>query len=83
MKMAFEQRDNSGSLWVNDRKTADNHPDRTGRVMVDGKLYFLNGWLKKTRDGKPYLSLSIKAKQETASGGGSLDDAIPFSPEWR
>ena len=24
--MAFEQRDNSGSLWVNDRKTADNIP---------------------------------------------------------
>ena len=41
--MAFEQRDNSGSLWVNDRKTADNHPDRTGTVMVSGKLYFING----------------------------------------
>jgi uncharacterized protein (DUF736 family) len=63
--MAFEQRDNSGSLWVNDRKEDNNnHPDRTGTVMVDGKLYFCNGWLKKTRDGKPYLSLSFKPKNE-------------------
>jgi len=67
----------------NDRKTSENHPDRAGSIMVDGKLYFLNGRLKKTKDGKPYLSLSIKAKQEqTATGGGSpkrdMDDEIPF-----
>ena len=35
--MAFEQRDNSGSVWVNDRKTADNHPDRTGSAKINGE----------------------------------------------
>jgi hypothetical protein len=38
MKMAFEQRDNSGSLWVNDRKSEESHPDRTGTVMIGGRL---------------------------------------------
>jgi hypothetical protein len=79
-KMAFEQRDNSGSLWVNDRKSEENHPDRTGTVMVDGRLYFCNGWLKKTKDGKPYLSLSFKPKDERATKNSkhraSADDEI-------
>jgi len=79
--MAFEQRDNSRSLWVNDRKTADNHPDRTGTVMVSGKLYFINGWLKKTKDGQPYLSLSFKPKDDAIAADKSraeMDDEIAF-----
>lgn len=60
--MAFEQKDNSGSLFVNDRKTQDNHPDRSGTIMVDGKLFWINGWLKRTAGGDPFLSLSVKPK---------------------
>jgi hypothetical protein len=72
--MAFEIEDNSGSLWVNERKTSERHPDRTGTVMVDGKLYFLNGWLKKTKDGKAYLNLTFKEKESSSAsaGGGSI-----------
>lgn len=62
--MAYEQKDNSGSLWVNDKKTADNHPDRTGSLMVNGQEFWINGWLRKTQDGKPYLSLSVKPKEQ-------------------
>jgi hypothetical protein len=81
--MAFELRDNSGSLWVNDHKTEETHADRSGTVMVDGKLYFCNGWLKKTKDGKPYLSLSFKLKEERAAANSknhrdAMDDEIPF-----
>jgi hypothetical protein len=92
--MAFEQKDNSGSVWVNDRKDQDTHPDRTGSAKIDGVDYWVNGWLKKTADGKPYLSLAFKLKQPKptatnkprADAGGStpaFDDAIPFAPEWR
>lgn len=45
----------------------------------------MNGWLKKTRDGKPFLSLAFKPKQETpdksksrASRAEDLNDQIPF-----
>jgi hypothetical protein len=41
--MAFEQRDNSGSVWVNDRKTADNHPDRTGSAKINGEDFWVHG----------------------------------------
>jgi hypothetical protein len=78
--MAFELRDNSGSLWANDRKETDTHPDRTGSAKIGGVDYWVNGFLKKTKAGEPYLSLSFKRKDEKASGGGAAkrDEQIPF-----
>ena len=81
--MAFEQKDNSGSIWVNDRKDQDTHPDRTGSAKIDGVDYWVNGWLRKTNDGKPYLSLSFKPKQPKPVAtdkpiADDLNDAIPF-----
>jgi hypothetical protein len=67
--MAYQQRDNSGSLWVNDKKTEDKHPDRTGSLMVNGEEYFIDGWLKETSTGKRFLSLSVKRKNK--QGGQS------------
>lgn len=61
--MAFVPKDNNGSLFVNDRKTQDNHPDRSGTIMVEGKTYWINGWLRKTDAGVPWLSLSVKPKE--------------------
>jgi hypothetical protein len=81
--MSFELKDMSGSIWVNDRKQADSHPDRTGTVKVGGREYFINGWLKETSQGKKYMSLAFKlkeAKQEQAPPptDDDLNDSIPF-----
>lgn len=80
--MSFELKDNSGSIWVNDRKEKETHPDRTGTVKVGGVEYYISGWLKDA-NGKKYMSLSFKrkeAKQEQAPAisGDALDDDIPF-----
>jgi hypothetical protein len=45
--------------------------------------YFVNGWLRKSKSGQPYLSLSFKPKQEATSSAGAsrksdMDDEIPF-----
>lgn len=79
--MAYEQRDNSGSLWANDKKEKDTHPDRTGSIMVAGVEYWISGWLKKTNDGKPWLSLAVKPKAEARKADEprpEMDDEIPF-----
>lgn len=96
--MAYETRDNSGSLFNNNRKESDKHPDRTGSAMIDGVEYWVSGWVKQDRNGKPWLSMAFKRKQEAGSAGvdnetapaarrGSmkdqLNDEIPFAPEWR
>jgi len=84
----YEQKDFSGSIWVNDRKDQDTHPDRTGSAKIDGVGYWVNGWLKKTKDGKPYLSLSFKKKIPEAADRSvprqvQFNDEVCFAPEWR
>lgn len=62
--MAFEKRDNSGALFNNARKEKDTHPDRTGDALIDGVAYWVNGWIKQDRNGKQFLSLAFKRKDE-------------------
>jgi len=58
---------NRGSLFKNDRKELDNHPDYNGSINIDGKDFWLNGWLKESKkDGKKFFSLSVKPKDQDA-----------------
>ena len=59
--MAYEQRDNSGVLFQNDRKTNANSPDMNGTIMVAGVMYWINGWKKQGSKGN-FLSLSVQPK---------------------
>lgn len=76
--MAYEQRDNSGSLFKNNRKEKDTHPDFNGSILVDGKAYWISGWKKKKpSDGETWLSLSVKPKDAApkAQEPDGFDDA--------
>ena len=53
---------NRGSLFKNDKKESDNHPDYKGSINVEGKECWLSAWLKTSKDGKKYMSLSVQAK---------------------
>lgn len=53
---------NRGMLMKNPNKTADNHPDHSGSINVGGVEYWLSGWVKESKAGKKFLSLSIKPK---------------------
>lgn len=75
---------NSASLFQNDRKTKDTHPDYTGQGEFFGKEVWLSGWKKQSKSGKTFLSISIKEK-DAAMGGGKesrvnvpMDDDVPF-----
>lgn len=79
-------RDNSGSISKNERKEEDRHPDMKGQAMVDGRAYWIAGWLKENERGKWY-SLSFTPKDDqpkadkpkSAPGKPDLDDdSIPF-----
>ena len=85
--MAYEINNNSGSLHGNDRKQKPNHPDFTGKAVIDGVLYYVAGWVKQGKNGE-WFSLSFtdaaeadaKKQQNTASApqrnAGSMKDQV-------
>ena len=81
--MAFEIRDGSGSLFQADQKGNERAPKWRGDIMLNGTVYELAGWVKETKKGDKFLSLSGKVKtvqQEQASTPPpqEVDDSIPF-----
>jgi hypothetical protein len=61
----------SGSLFKNDRKEKETHPDYKGKVMLpNGEVRWLSGWKKQTASGDGWLSLSIGDLVQQAGGGG-------------
>lgn len=92
--MAFQHKNNTGSLFKNERKESEKHPDFTGTIIVDGVSYWLSAWVKEGTKGK-FFSLAVKPKdggkgtdkptpqqQVSSTRRGSmkdaLDDEIPF-----
>jgi hypothetical protein len=65
--MAFEQNNNSGALFENERKETDRHPDMTGTVKVGEVEYYISAWERESRSGKPYLSLSFTEKNQSGA----------------
>lgn len=61
-----------GVMFVNNRKVQDNHPDRTGSCVIAGVEYWISGWMRKSRNGQPYISLAFteKIQQDHAQPGG-------------
>lgn len=61
-----EALDMAGSLFKNDRKSKDTHPDLTGSAMINGVEYYLSAWRKAGAKGDFY-SLSVRPKESTAA----------------
>jgi len=88
--MPWETRDNTGSLFRNDRKEEEAHADYRGEARIDGVDYWMNGWLKESAKGTKWMSFSFKRKEKQASSkpglrvvGGNdgkppYNDEIPF-----
>lgn len=64
--MAYEQRDMSGSLFKNDRRTNDKQPEYNGTIVVDGVEYWLSAWVKESSRGR-FFSLAVKPKEDRQS----------------
>jgi len=58
--MAFEIKENKGSIFKNDYKKEDKHPDYKGKINVEGKIYDIGLYLNETKEGKKYFGVSIQ-----------------------
>ena len=71
---------NSGTLGKNKRKESDKHPDYAGQINVEGRDYWLSGWVKENKStGEKFFSLSVKPKEDKAPARETVDE--PFSDE--
>lgn len=58
----MEQRNNSGVLFVNDKKENERAPQYKGNITVDGKDYWLSAWIKEGKSGK-FMGLAVAPKE--------------------
>ncbi len=65
--MSYQQRDNSGTLFKNQNKDTDKHPDYTGSALVDGVDYFMDAWINTAESGRQYMSFRFKAKDKQSA----------------
>jgi hypothetical protein len=88
--MAFEHKENTGTLSVNKwKKEGSKQPDYKGKLNIEGKMYVLSGWENKGNYG-PWWSLKVESeesrkqyaqqpREETSSSPvHDIDDSIPF-----
>ena len=53
----------SGVLFKNDKKGDNpNAPDYRGKINVAGTDYWLSAWIKQSKIGTKYMSLSVQEK---------------------
>ena len=85
--MAFEPKPNTGSLWPNEYKKQDNHPDVRGDVNIEKVLLenlilkskgdlvkiAIAGWTKEIK-GKNVLSITASEPYEKPS----VSDDLPY-----
>jgi hypothetical protein len=85
-KMANGEFDNTdrGALFKNsDQREGKQDPDYRGTLNVGGTEFWINAWLKTSKKGVPYLSLSVKPKDApknatAKSAADDMNDLIPF-----
>jgi hypothetical protein len=82
----YQQRDNSGAISKNDKKTEPKHKDYQGSALIDGQEYWISGWIKDGRNGK-FLSLAFEPKEQRQNSSRSNsrreepaddDEGMPF-----
>jgi hypothetical protein len=67
---------NRGSIWKNEKKEKDTHPDFTGSANVDGHDYWVSAWRRKEGDSAKSPALRFSFKQKPPRD--ETDDFVPF-----
>jgi hypothetical protein len=84
--MAYEPKQGQFTLFKNDRKEKETHPDYRGDgIDLEGRPIWVNSWMKEGKKGK-FMSCSFqlkaaapqKPKQEARQNENNPDDDLPW-----
>ena len=67
----------TGALFKVDQKKSDRHPDYNGSCEINGTEFWVSGWIKQSKAGKPFMSLSFTAKEQQAQSVPSTPAPAP------
>ena len=80
----FVQKELSGSMFKNQKKLTDQHPNMTGNALIDGVEYWVSAWTKVDKNGNKWQSLSFtrkdqpKNREQAEKAVADIDDDLPF-----
>jgi hypothetical protein len=82
--MAFEHKEDTGSIFKNQKKEKDSHPNMTGSARIGGVEYWVSAWTNESEKGR-WQSLSFQRKDSKIKTPAAdkkvrkdADDDIPF-----
>lgn len=75
----MEQKQNTGAIFKNDKKTSQNHPDYKGKINVEGKDFDVALWLKESSKGMKYFSVSVSEPYVQNNLSGASNQAQPVN----
>jgi len=62
--MEYEQKDNEGSAFAAKEKKEDWHDDWSGKIMVDGSMYWI-GWTDRVAaSGKEWKKIKVRPMED-------------------
>ena len=69
---------NRGVLFRDDKKAKPEDRDYSGSINIGGTEFWLSGWIKTSKKGSKFLSLSVKPKAAIEAKAVPFNDEIEF-----
>ena len=81
--MAFVHKENTGSVFKNDKRETETQPHGKGSGLIEGVEFYISSWTNTTAKGDKYQSLKFSRKDENKAPNPSpaeadFDDDLPF-----
>lgn len=78
--MSYEHKDNTGSLFKNDRRTKDTQAQAVGSAVIDGVAFWVDAWTNE-KNGAKYQSLKFRRK-DNQGGTKTPPPRVADEPRW-
>lgn len=73
--METKNKNNSGAIFKNSKKTNEKQPDYQGTVNVNGKEMQISLWLKESKNGNKYFSVAFQEPFKKTNQSNTFGDS--------
>jgi uncharacterized protein (DUF736 family) len=77
----MENKNNSGAIFKNSKKTTDKQPDYQGTVNVNGKEMQVSLWVKESKNGNKYFSAAFQEPFKKDSENKTYSNETKYTPK--